>query len=136
MTMGTSKNNNNQHIHKVKKSGPMWRCVRDNCRFFVYYKQQNVLEGKTCKCWTCASEFTFSELNFDEDFPICAQCRMGDLSDFVNHIEKEAYKKQADNREALFQEMDRLRDEMTGDVDDDILEQIARQNLAGRNLNG
>lgn len=119
------------HVHKVKKSGPMWRCVRDNCKFFVYFKQQYVLDGKICSCWNCGAEFMFSETNFDDEFPSCTSCKSADFAEVIDNIEKSRQAKIISDahKTDLEVEMDRLRNEMTGEVDDDILRQIAKQNI-------
>ena len=79
--MGTPKQKY-QHTHRfVKVNGKrikFWRCSLDGCRFLVYHATEEILLGRNSVCWDCGREFSMTDKNLTEEFPICVLCRSKD----------------------------------------------------------
>jgi hypothetical protein len=82
--MGTRKRNE-IHIHKLVKSGPVWKCAFPDCRFFVYFKQEYVILGRQTICWDCGNAFPLDELAMKEEMPTCTACRIPEMNE-INTI--------------------------------------------------
>jgi len=62
------------HRHKIKKVGPIWKCVLD-CSYFVYFKQEYVILGNRIVCWNCNADFVADEGALGLETPFCYECR-------------------------------------------------------------
>lgn len=69
-----------KHIHKIVKSGPVWKCAFSDCYFFVYPKQEYVLNGRASFCWSCGNKFPLDDEALEEDMPRCTKCRNPEIA--------------------------------------------------------
>jgi hypothetical protein len=71
-----------------------WKCIRENCSFFVHLGLAHILIGKAAICWNCEGVFTIAQWSLNDEKPICDECRSG-VSDEV--LEKYGLKEGEDN---------------------------------------
>lgn len=65
---------NKKCVHKLVKSGPVWKCAVPLCTFFCYFKQSYILLGRATICWGCLNEFPLDEEAMKLDMPMCHNC--------------------------------------------------------------
>ena len=87
-----NKKDQKKHTHKIMRSGPVWKCILDGCRFFVYHTQDYILPGRKTICWECGIEFilTRETLSMDSN-PLCQSCAnpvYDDIADFIDLTER------------------------------------------------